>query len=226
MLPRNWSMNQRWVMHIGVLALCLIPAIVVGLAGLSRPYDAIPDQDLLWASEALRLIRGVAPSYADHPGAFWTLIYKANIWIAQSLGNTEILDNALAITPEGIQSIIRMARVENAVLAGLCAYLVFPSSLAVGIRGWLAASLAAVCGSSSAALVGVSEIRHEIISVAFLITALISYSCCIRSNSQFARRSLSTVAIGLYFCAAFSKNQGNNRIVKRLWFHCYRNVGM
>lgn len=41
--------------------LCIAPSVAVGLYGIDRPYDAIPDQDMLWASEALRLMRGVAP---------------------------------------------------------------------------------------------------------------------------------------------------------------------
>ena len=68
-----------------LLLVCLAPSVLVGLAGLHRPYDAIPDQDMLWASEALRLLRGVAPSYADHPGIFWTLTYTVNSRILENL---------------------------------------------------------------------------------------------------------------------------------------------
>jgi len=200
--------NQQWLWHGALLALCLTPSLLVGHEGLHRPYDAIPDQDLLWASEALRLIRGVAPSYADHPGAFWTLIYQLNIQVVQLLSTQPILDSAGSISPEGIVRVIQAARIENAILCGFGGYLVFPiSQQALGTRQWLAALLAAVASFSSAILVGVSEIRHEAISTVFLLAMVALFSAAMHQPNLWGRRILIIASVGLYFCAAFSKNQ-------------------
>ena len=43
--------------------------LVVALLALARPYDAVPDQDLIWLSDALKLYRDQSPRYMDHPGA-------------------------------------------------------------------------------------------------------------------------------------------------------------
>ena len=194
--------------HASVLAACLIPALLVGLHGLNRPYDAIPDQDLLWASEALRLMRGVAPSYADHPGAIWSLIYKLNISLAQALGSQNSLDSSGNILPQGIETAIKLARVENAFIAGICAYSVYPTGLSLRVRKPIAAAAAATCGLSSAILVGVSEIRHETISVLFLLLSTLSFAYGCSQLPGTARRSISTlISIACIALAAFSKNQ-------------------
>ncbi|NBO31197.1 MAG: hypothetical protein EBV05_06210, partial [Cyanobacteria bacterium WB6_1B_304] len=60
--------------YIG-LALAFFIPIYLAFLGLERPYDAIPDQDLLWIAESLRLYRDSPPTYPDHPGVYWTLSY-------------------------------------------------------------------------------------------------------------------------------------------------------
>lgn len=71
---------SRIIVHALMLIASLAPALIVGIHSLSRPYVLMgSDQDLLWASEALRLLRGVGPSYADHPGALWPIVYALNI---------------------------------------------------------------------------------------------------------------------------------------------------
>jgi hypothetical protein len=205
--PSSHRWVQRGLWHGLILAVCLAPSLVVGIEGLSRPYDAIPDQDLLWASEALRLIRGVAPSYADHPGAFWTLVYQLNIHLAELLTGGAILDHSDSITPEGIILAVQTARIENAIACGLCGYLVSPVAESVGIRRWLAASLAIITSLSSAVLVGVSEIRHEVISTAFLLMMIIAFSAAMQSKEVSTKRLLAITSVAFYFCAAFAKNQ-------------------
>ena len=196
------------VLHALVFLACLTPSVIVGLTGIGRPYDAIPDQDLLWASEALRLIRGVAPSYADHPGAFWTLLYQFNILIAESLGGGNILNALGQITPTGIQSVIQTARVENAALSGLCAYLVFPASRCLHISRATAVAIAVTTAFSSAILVGVSEIRHETISMAFLLLYVATFlSALRRPKGSKSRIALTILSVILFFSAGFCKNQ-------------------
>jgi len=205
--PAQQPWRYRWLSHGLVLLACLVPSVLLGLQGLSRPYDAIPDQDLLWASEALRIIRGVAPSYADHPGAFWTLVYRLNIDIASWLSDTAMLDQSGRITPQGIELTIKTARLQNAVVTGACAYLLYPAGWAIGIPQRIAAAVAAIFGLSSATLVSVSEIRHEAISLAFLTLSLITFAVALSQQRAIIRRCITVLSISFFFCAGFSKNQ-------------------
>ena len=201
------SLAAHWLWHISLLIACLIPSCVVGFLGLSRPYDAIPDQDLLWASEALRLIRGVAPSYADHPGVFWTLVYRFNIEALQTFASSPILGSTGSITPGDLDLVIKAARIQNAFLCGICAYLVFPVSQILGTHRLIAASLAIICSLSSATLIGVSEIRHETISAVFLLLTITTFNKALQQKRKATRRLLASSTIALFLCAAFSKNQ-------------------
>jgi hypothetical protein len=197
----------HWSWHISLLIACLIPSFVVGLLGLLRPYDAIPDQDLLWASEALRLIRGVAPSYADHPGVFWTLVYRFNIEALQAFASSPVLDSMGSITPADLAQVIKAARIQNAFICGICAYLLFPVSQLLGTHRLIATSLALICSLSPATLIGVSEIRHETISAVFLLLTIAIFNKALQQKRKATRRLLTISAIALFFCAAFSKNQ-------------------
>ena len=127
---RHAAVFMRTPKELLIFIACLLVPVSVGVMGIERPYDAIPDQDLLWASEALRLLRGVAPSYADHPGALWTLTYIFNIKIAQLFHNGTTLDQSGSITKDGISHIITLARIENAFLAGTCSYLAYKAAQA------------------------------------------------------------------------------------------------
>ena len=165
-----------------LLLVCLAPSLLVGLAGLHRPYDAIPDQDMLWASEALRLLRGVAPSYADHPGIFWTLTYTVNSRILENLLGLQLLDQAGNILPAGLNTITALARIENALLVGLCSALTYPLALLLSIRKPLAIAACLILSLSSATLVAVSEIRHEAISALFLMAFILCIGYSFNQN--------------------------------------------
>jgi hypothetical protein len=205
--PQSDTHGQHLLSHGLVLLFCLTPSVVLALQGLSRPYDAIPDQDLLWVSEALRLIRGVAPSYADHPGAFWTLIFRLNIELSQWIIGTSIIDTAGNITTFGTTLAIQTARLQNAFIAGLCAYLLYPAGVALEISHRVSALMAAIMSLSSALLVGVSEIRHEAASVMFLLLSLITFKAALDNTQKITSRFLTATSVGLFFCAGFSKNQ-------------------
>jgi hypothetical protein len=57
--------------HSAILMVSILPALAVGILSLKRSVLMMgSDQDIMWASEAMRLLRGAGPSYADHPGAF------------------------------------------------------------------------------------------------------------------------------------------------------------
>jgi hypothetical protein len=176
--------------------------------GLGRSYDAIPDQDMLWVSEALRLLRGVAPSYADHPGAFWTIVYQFNIQAIQAIFSQPAIDGDGNILPSAILSVIKIARIQNAVLAGLGGALLYSLLLQLDVGKRLAAAAALITSLSSAILVGVSEIRHEAISSLLLL----AFSACMSRSyakglSKKSRYSLSLFGIICFFGAALSKQQ-------------------
>ncbi|WP_338440935.1 hypothetical protein VZG28_08135 [Synechococcus elongatus IITB4] len=190
-----------------VVFVCFIPSIFVGLTGLDRPYDAIPDQDMLWLSEALRLTRGVAPSYADHPGFFWSLIYKLNMYIFATCSNLTLVDNLGRILPENIDDLIRIARVENALLCGFCASLMYPLSRALRIRSFFSIIVALTTAFSSAVLVSVSEIRHEIISVIFMQLFILLVGLSSALKKKYLKFSLVLVGVLFFFMGALSKQQ-------------------
>jgi len=200
---------KPWTDWLVVLA-CIAPSLLVGLYGLNRAYDAIPDQDMLWASEALRLLRGVAPSYADHPGAFWTLTYKANILILKNIFDLPVLDFSGNILPGGLDLIIRVARVQNAILSGLCAALTYPLMLRLGAQRVLTVVASLIISLSTATLVSVSEIRSEQVSVLFLILFVIfignGASAKMHGSKGLGFASALT-ALCFFFAAALSKQQ-------------------
>ena len=185
---------------------CLLVPLSVGIMGIERPYDAIPDQDLLWASEALRLLRGVAPSYADHPGALWTLAYIFNIKIVQLLHNGTTLDQSGSITKDGISNIITLARIENAFVAGTCSYLVYKAAQSLNTKDWLSLTAGLLTSTSSALLIGVSEIRHEVASMTLLLLSIVCYQKALTSTSA-TNKLYSAVAALSPIAASFCKNQ-------------------
>jgi hypothetical protein len=202
-LRRNYILART-----GLLSLCLLPSLLLTAWGLARPYDAIPDQDLLWASEALRAIRGVAPSYADHPGAFWSIVFRINISALQLLKENTIVDSLGRITPTGINSLITVSRIENGIICGLTGYLLFPLSRALSIPERLSALIALITAYSSAILVGVSEIRHETVGVAFLMLSTILFSETVKQPQKSRLRYIYTAgSVATFFASAFCKNQ-------------------
>ena len=189
-----------------VFLACLLVPLSVGLMGIDRPYDAIPDQDLLWASEALRLLRGVAPSYADHPGALWTLAYIFNIKIVQLFHDAKILDNSGSITEDGISNIIALARIENAFVAGTCSYLAYKVAQSLNTNNWLSLTAGLLTSTSSALLIGISEIRHEVASITLFLVSIVCYQKALKSNG-IPKRLYATVATLSLIAASFCKNQ-------------------
>lgn len=202
------TLTSRRLIDAAIVVGCITPSLLVGIMGLGRVYDAIPDQDMLWASEALRLLRGVAPSYADHPGAFWAIVYQFNIQAIQAIFNQPAIDGDGNILPSAILSVIKIARIQNALLAGLCGPILYSLLLQLDAGKRLAAAAAIITSLSSAVLVGVSEIRHEVISslllLAFSTWMSRSYAKGLSKKSRYA---LSLFGIICFFGAALSKQQ-------------------
>ena len=131
--------------------------------GLNRPYDAIPDQDLLWASEALRLHSGRGPSYADHPGVYWTLSYLLKLIHLPKIGINFLNVNGY-LTPDGAKSLIQISRIENGILCGLCSISFIPIMRCLGISRKLTLAGIFMLTCSTGLLTAVSEIRNEMTS--------------------------------------------------------------
>ena len=97
-----------------------IPSLIVGWLGLNRPYYSTPDQDFLWVSQSIRLLQGLGPSYADHPGAYWPLSFLIKFVIFSRSFFLEFIDKYGAVSVELIDKIIHISRIENSLItAGL-----------------------------------------------------------------------------------------------------------
>ena len=210
---RGWLHPKAWVEHLvehlTVLVLSACPALLVSLGSWSRPAVLMgSDQDLLWASEALRVLRGLGPSYADHPGAFWTLLYALNINILTWLSPQPLLDAAGRISPAGLSAVVQHARVESGVVAGLTGYLCYWLAVGLGVRKPLAVLCAAVISCSQPVLLAAASIRHEPVSMVWMLSA----ACLLQRLTAFSPQAwprfwLSIATVVLVYAAAFSKQQ-------------------
>lgn len=194
-----------------VYIVCSLPSVLVGLEGLSRPFDAIPDQDLLWVSEALRLARGVAPSYADHPGAFWSIVFRFNLKLLKVLvPSVSIIDSGESLTLAGAQLLVLVARIQNIFMASVVGPLVFIIARQLHIRKSLSFLSAIAVAWSSGTLVGVSEIRHEIVSLVFILLSFASFLYLL-GHRRVVRHIPDSftwlVPLSLFFAAVYSKVQ-------------------
>jgi len=187
--------------------------LALALMGLNRPYDAIPDQDLLWASEALRLHSGRGPSYADHPGIYWTLSYLLKLIHLPKIGINFLNGNGY-LTPDGAKSLIQISRIENGILCGLCSVSFIPIMRCLSISRKLTLAGIFMLTCSTGLLTAVSEIRNEMTST-LLMTIYINLNLLasqLKNNSKSpipnpASIGLALIAIPCFFAAAFCKQQ-------------------
>lgn len=198
-----------FILHLAMLIASIAPALMVGTQSLSRPYFQMgSDQDLLWASEALRLLRGVGPSYADHPGALWAIVYGLNIKILSVIFPGQITDTLGSILPFGINKLIAIAKIENALFCGLTGYLTFAISRQLGAKLALAALLNGIVSFSYPVLNAAQSIRHEIPSMVLLMaTAPLTHQLAKQAWGTWQRKTLGILVACLIFAAAFSKQQ-------------------
>ena len=198
-----------FILHLAMLIASIAPALSVGAQSLSRPYFQMgSDQDLLWASEALRLLRGVGPSYADHPGALWAIVYGLNIKILSVIFPEQITDTLGSILPFGINKLIAVAKIENALFCGLTGYLTFTISRQLGAKFALAALINGIVSFSYPVLNAAQSIRHEIPSMVLLMaTAPLTHQLAKQAWGTWQRKALGILVVCLIFAAAFSKQQ-------------------
>jgi hypothetical protein len=206
---RGWLHPRRWVEQMVVLLLSAGPALLVGLGSIPRPAVLMgSDQDLLWASEALRLLRGLGPSYADHPGAFWTLLYAFNIKTLSWVSPQPLLDAAGRISPTGLNAVVQVARLESALVAGLTGYLCYWIAIGLGVRKPLALLCTAAIGCSKPVLMAATSVRHELVSMVLLLGATCLLQRLAPCQPQARPRFLLSIGtVLLVYAAAFSKQQ-------------------
>jgi len=193
-------------------SLCLIvsftPAVTVGLYSLSRPMLKMgSDQDLMWVSEALRLLRGLGPSYADHPGAFWSIINASTVKVLSLMPNMSILEGE-SITSEGLRVLIQSIRIENALVAGLTGYLCYHILINLEVNRNLALAVNLAISCATPTLLAAAAIRHELVSVVFmLISCLFLQKLSNPEASRQLRLAHGLFCVFMIFAAAFSKQQ-------------------
>jgi len=178
------------------------------LLGAFRPYDAIPDQDLLWLKEGLRLFSSLHVTYPDHPGIYWSLSYAIKIKILSALGLVQLLPGQ-TISPVDAQTVISLSRLENGLVIGLASALIWPIARLMQINKWLASAIVVSSSLSLGFLEATAQVRNEITSFFFLeLFTLISLYLS-RGNHQPIphRREASFVALTCFLISVYCKIQ-------------------
>ena len=180
--------------------------LLIATLGLDRPYDAIPDQDLLWLREALLMHQGKAPGYPDHPGIFWQVLYTLKLkWL--SLSNPLRFGAGIPIAPDDANLIIRWARLENGILAGLTSLLLWPTLRQLGIQRWLTAISVITCCLCLGNLESAVQIRNELSSTFFLLAYLNIALLLPNLKSGPYCRAARAAAMACFLIAAYCKVQ-------------------
>ena len=154
--------------YIG-LALAFFIPIYLGFLGLERPYDAIPDQDLLWIAESLRLYRDSPPTYPDHPGVYWTLSYTLKLKVLSFIGLVATEPNQ-PISVQDATLLTQLARIENGFLCSLCVISGWSLFRILGINQGLCSLILSAMFCSTGIFLAVGNIRNEVTSLLFLLT--------------------------------------------------------
>ena len=214
------SKPEKPIDSCGIIPLVLFfvllaaPAYLVGWHGIDRPYFAIPDQDLLWLSEGMRLVRGVAPSYADHPGAIWSLISFLNLEILLrhvGTGSIGVLEMNQLLPSAVAEKGVFLMRIQNAFVVAALPVLFYTLARQYRVRRSLTLISAFVLSSSTALLVAVSEIRHEVMSIFFFSLFLLATNSlikgCLRGDLLWKRLMLVALVFASFFLLCFSKQQ-------------------
>ena len=102
-----------------------IPSLIVGWLGLKRTYYSSPDQDFIWIIQSIRFLKGVGPSYNDHPGAYWPLSFLIKFYFLSRNLVFDFIDQYGAVSEEIIKKIISISRVENCLISASLPLLFF-----------------------------------------------------------------------------------------------------
>lgn len=191
--------------HILIFA---IPSLVVGYLGLNRPYYFTPDQDLLWVSQSVRLFKGLAPSYADHPGSYWPLSFLIKIFIFSGTGISNFLDQKGSGALEVIEKLIYFSRIENAIISASIPLLFYFLLREFKITNKVAFLSSYSLAFSSAILNTVSDIRHENIGMFLLMLYLIfTFKQISSKKSSSHKKIILFINPLLFYASIFCKQQ-------------------
>ena len=136
------------------------------IRSIHRPYDTVPDQDLLWLSEALRLYRGAQTTYIDHPGALWTLMNLANVDILQKIGGIHYtIGDGISIVDAS--RLIGVSRAENSLFCAATLISLWPIARWLGANKNQTMLWIIILSCSSGYFWSLVQIRHEMASILF-----------------------------------------------------------
>ena len=133
----------------------------MGWLGLNRPYYSSPDQDFLWISQSIRFFKGLGPSYADHPGAYWPVSFLVKFIIFSRNSVSEFIDQYGAASVEIIDKIINVSRIENTLITASLPLIFFLLLKELEIDKKTIILITYTLCLSAATLNLVSDIRHE-----------------------------------------------------------------
>ena len=185
-----------------------IPSIVVGWLGFDRPYYSSPDQDFLWVSQSIRLFKGLGPSYADHPGAYWPVSFLIKFLIFSRNSVSEFIDQYGAVSVEIIEKIIHISRIENSLITASLPLLFFLLLKELEVDKRIIILITYILCLSSANLGLVTDIRHENIGIFFLFIYLLLTIKELNKSKNLYFLNLNSIRNSLFFYASiFCKQQ-------------------
>ena len=151
-------------------SLALLMPLVVALLALARPYDAVPDQDLIWVSDALKLFREIPPRYMDHPGSYWPLstAFKLDVLGADGLDLLALKPGQL-ISPAQVSQLVVWNRIEQGLLCSALVLAFWWLARLVLKRQWLSAVITACFALSYGVLFEAVQPRNESTSMLFVL---------------------------------------------------------
>ncbi len=184
------------------------PSLIVGWLGLSRPYFSNPDQDFIWVSQSIRLFKGLGPSYADHPGAYWPLSFLFKFFIFSRGLVSEYIDQQGALSVEIIDKLIHISRIENSLITASLPLIFFLILKQLEVDKKTIILTTYIFCLSSATLNLVSAIRHENIGIFFMFLYILLTIKDINKSKNFYLFNYRAVINSLFFYASiFCKQQ-------------------
>ena len=185
-----------------------IPSLIVGWLGLNRPYYSSPDQDFLWISQSIRFFKGLGPSYADHPGAYWPVSFLVKFFIFSRNSVSEFIDQYGAASVEIIDKIINVSRIENTLITASLPLIFFLLLKELEIDKKTIILITYTLCLSAATLNLVSDIRHENIGIFFMFLYLLLTSKEFNKSKNIFSLNLNVIINTLFFYASiFCKQQ-------------------
>ena len=189
----------------------IIAPILLSIFALGRPYDSVPDQDVLWLSESLRLFRNAPPTYIDHPGAYWTLSYLFKLKLLSFKGLLSFVSvrPGVPVSVKDATTLIYLGRLEQGIICGALVGSFWLSLRLFGVTERLSGLMAFIYGTSAGVLWEAVQIRNESTSLLFLFI-YINLSLVVtrfRARSLPVRWALSVTAVVAFIFAIYCKIQ-------------------